>query len=290
MRTEVMSVSGSTRRQLAREAYLWACELELRAFKPGNVSRYSEGHDMTVDDFRRSAVVSAPFLVMPEMGLGESIFRAIEATRTAVGCNTNLGIVLLAAPLLRTFIGSPQGVPLQSALHDVLRMTTVHDADWVYRAIRLAQPAGLGKAPEADVWETPRISLLEAMRLAVARDSIARQYSNSFSDVFDTAIPLYDGGLSQWDNEEWATVTLFAGLLARYPDSHIERKFGIECARQVSARMAKIEAWLSACRSPQKSLGHLRDVDREFKSRGINPGTTADLTVATLLAAKLASL
>jgi triphosphoribosyl-dephospho-CoA synthase len=83
---------------------------------------------------------------------------------------------------------------------------------------------------------------------------------------------------------------VYVALLSRYTDSHVGRKFGVQCARQVSTRMAEIEVVLSACESPQNILGHLRDVDKEFKSRGINPGTTADLTVATLLAAKLASL
>ena len=47
-----------TRQQLI-EAYKDACEIELRAFKPGNVSIYADGHDMTVEDFRISARQSA---------------------------------------------------------------------------------------------------------------------------------------------------------------------------------------------------------------------------------------
>ena len=37
-----------------QQAYVEACEAELQAFKPGNVSIHAEGHDMTVEDFRRS--------------------------------------------------------------------------------------------------------------------------------------------------------------------------------------------------------------------------------------------
>lgn len=277
------------RRRLAEEAYLWACELELRAYKPGNVSLHSAGHDMTVADFRRSAAVSAPFLSDPALGLGEKIYLAIAATRQAVGCNTNLGIVLLAAPLLQAFLQPVRAPSLREALKKVLRDTTVLDADGVYRAIRLAQPAGLGEAPEADVNDAPTVNLLETMRLAAARDSVARQYSDSFSDVFDIAVPLYHERLSLWDDEEWAALAVFLGLLIRYPDSHIERKFGAACARRVSQRMVATEALLSACTTPQKILGQLREADKEFKSRGINPGTTADLTVAAILAAKLES-
>lgn len=278
------------RQRHAHDAYVWACELELRAFKPGNVSLHSTGHDMTVEDFRRSAAVSAPFLSHPGAGLGETIFRGIEATYRAVGCNTNLGIVLLCAPLMRAFLSPDREPTLRETLRKILQTTTVIDADWVYRAIRLARPAGLGEASEADVGNTPRVTLLDAMRLATARDSIARQYSDSFSEVFDIALPLYHEKLSLWDDEEWAALAVFLGLLIRYPDSHVERKFGAACARQVSQRMVATEQRLSVCASPHEILEPLREADREFKSRGINPGTTADLTVATILVAKLESL
>ncbi|MFM8441778.1 MAG: triphosphoribosyl-dephospho-CoA synthase [Methylococcus sp.] len=280
----------ATRQFIAHEAYLRACELELRAFKPGNVSIHSEGHDMTVEDFRISARVSAPYLADPELPLGEKIFRAIEATRGAVGCNTNLGIVLLAAPLIQAFIQPTGHASFHDAVRSVLNNTTVADAEWVYRAIRLAQPAGLGEAPEQDVASTPNVSLLEVMRLAAQRDSVARQYSGSFADVFHNAIPMYHVGLSLWDDEEWAAVAVFVGLLARFHDSHIERKFGAAIAQEVTELMLSVEDRLTASTTtPLQRMEVLREIDREFKTRGINPGTSADLTVATVLAAQLLS-
>lgn len=280
-------LADTGRRDFAYDAYLWACELELRAYKPGNVSLHSEGHDMTVEDFRRSARVSAPFLADPAASLGEKIFRAVEGTRGAVGCNTNLGIVLLAAPLIQAFLGPDRKKSLEDAVKAVLQNTTVDDAEWVYQAIRLAQPAGLGEAPEQDVSEAPRVNLLETMKLAASRDSIARQYANSFADVFRVAVPLYHAELSRWDDEEWAAVAVFVGIISRYTDSHIERKFGAECSRQISNRMTEVGRVLFANQLPRKNLDVLKEADLEFKSRGINPGTTADLTVATLLAARL---
>ena len=88
--------------EMLQQAYLEACEAELQAFKPGNVSIHSEGHGMTVADFRLSAKASAPHLCDPALSLGEKIFQAIASTREAVGCNTNLGIVLLAAPMMES--------------------------------------------------------------------------------------------------------------------------------------------------------------------------------------------
>ncbi|MFP3607729.1 triphosphoribosyl-dephospho-CoA synthase, partial [Paraburkholderia sp. SIMBA_053] len=53
-----------------------------------------------------------------------------------------------------------------------------------YRAIALANPGGLGDAPEQSVHAPPTVDLREAMSLAAERDSIARQYANGFADIF----------------------------------------------------------------------------------------------------------
>lgn len=278
------------RQNALRAAYLEACELELRAFKPGNVSVHSEGHAMTVEDFRRSAEVSAPFLCDEQLSLGEKIYLAVKATRETVGCNTNLGIVLLSAPLMQAFQSVRGGESLRRAVQRLLEGTSRADADWVYRAIRMAQPGGLGEASEQDVRHAPEVTLLEAMRLAEHRDRIAWQYTHSYMDIFDFAIPRYHTMLFHWGNEEWAAVAVFVGLLERIPDSHIERKFGTRYTRMVAGRMAQIEETLSNSETPQQAIRLLQEVDGEFKSCGINPGTTADLTVACLLAVRLGAL
>ena len=270
-----------------QQAYVEACEAELLAFKPGNVSIHAEGHDMTVEDFRRSAHVSAPPLCDPALSLGEKIFRAIAATRQAVGCNTNLGIVLLAAPLIQACLLEDTVASLQERLEFVLSHTTREDADWVYRAIRLASPGGLGESAEADVHSTPAITLIEAMKIAEGRDRIAWQYTNSYRNVFDLAIPRYHSWLSLWGNEQWAIVGVFTGLLIAIPDSHIERKFGTQFTRMVADRMTLVEQAMTHSGNPEQLMRILRTVDAEFKSAGINPGTTADLTVACLLAVRL---
>lgn len=271
-------------------AYLEACEIELRAFKPGNVSVHSSGHDMTADDFRRSAQASAPHLCDERLALGEKILGAIRATNETVGCNTNLGIVLLAAPLIQACHFEKKNNSLRENLRQVLDTTTVEDADRVYQAIRIAAPGGLGESPEQDVRAAPQVNLLEAMRIAAARDRIAYQYANCYADVFDFAIPSYDTALSRWGIKEWAAVAVFVKLLKRIPDSHVERKFGARFTRMVTERMTMVDRALSDSIRPEQTLQLLQDVDAEFKSAGINPGTTADLTVACLLAARLEAL
>jgi triphosphoribosyl-dephospho-CoA synthase len=280
---------GLSRQNLIR-AYREACEIELRAFKPGNISIYGPGHGMDVADFERSAEASAPHLADAALALGEKIFRAIEATRAAVGCNTNLGIVLLAAPLMEACRIRHPGEPLRAALARVLSHTTRDDALRVYEAIRLAAPGGLGEATEQDVREAPTVTLCEAMSIAQGRDRVAFQYAHGYTDVFDFAIPRYHSALSRWGDEAWAAVIVFVGLLKCFPDSHLERKFGTRYTRMVAARMVELEAALLHAASPEETLERFHEVDSEFKACGLNPGTTADLTVACLLAVRLEAL
>src|SRR5260221_12861503 len=83
-----------------RDAFVAACDSELRALKPGNVHDYADGHGMTVDDFRASAVAAAEPRCRPGLSGGARIEAAITATRTVLACKTNPRIVLLASPLV----------------------------------------------------------------------------------------------------------------------------------------------------------------------------------------------
>ncbi|WNV06113.1 triphosphoribosyl-dephospho-CoA synthase [Candidatus Methylospira mobilis] len=277
--------------QALETAFIESCECELQAFKPGNVSVYSEAHDMTVEDFRVSARVSAPFLADYRLSLGEKIVRAVRATRAAVRCNTNLGILLLAAPLMQACQIDGDSGNLRERLNRVLEETTVDDCAQVYEAIREAAPGGLGEVDAQDVQNTaPQITLYEAMKLAAERDRIAYQYTVSFKDIFDFAIPRYHSGTSRWGDEAWAAVFVFSGLLEKIPDTHIQRKFGNRFTGMVTERMTALNRMLSQSDRPEVAMQLLYEVDTEFKSSGVNPGTTADLTVACLLAVRLENL
>ena len=98
--------------------------------------------------------------------------------------NTNLGIVLLCAPL-----AAAAETPRRSASRawrDVLAGLDREDAAQVFRAIALANPGGLGDAARHDVREPADIELMEAMREAAPRDRIAYQYASNFDDIFVT--------------------------------------------------------------------------------------------------------
>jgi len=270
--------------------YRQACEIELQAFKPGNVSVYSAAHDMTVEDFRLSAAVSAGPINCADYGLGEKIYYAVKATKEAVACNTNLGIVLLCAPLLQAAMLRVEGQSLREALALVLENTTVEDAEWMFRAITLAAPGGLGAVAEQDVKQPAAVTLKQAMALAADRDRIAKQFITCFKDVFDFAVLHYNSGFVWSGDCAWAALTVFCEMLARYPDSHIERKYGKQYSEWIAAEMALLCEALKSAANPEDVLPMLYKLDSAFKAKKINPGTTADITVAAVLAALLEQL
>lgn len=275
-------MTGISRQQL-KDAYHFACEMDILAFKPGNVSVFADGHDMIADDFKLSANVSVDAITDPELSLGEKIFYAIRATREAVGCNTNLGIVLLAAPLIQAVLTIRPGQSLQDSVNAILANTTIQDAEWVFKAITLASPGGLGESEQQDVSDKPSVTLTQAMALAAEKDRVAYQYKNNYKDIFDFSIIRYNKSFDQWGDHSWAVVAVYAALLSKFPDSHIERKYGNQYTRMVSAKMALLDQELSKTNRPEQLEEMLYAIDREFKSLGVNPGTTADLTVTTVL-------
>jgi triphosphoribosyl-dephospho-CoA synthase len=274
---------GKQYQETLASAYLRACEVDLKARKPGNVSFNGPGHGMCAAQFSDSARASVDALVAPELRLGERIYRAVAASWEAVSCNTNLGIVLLCAPVLQAMLSPLPARDLRARLIQVLNAADVNDTEWIYRAIRLAAPGGLGRSQAHDVSDTPSVSVVTAMRAAAERDRIALQYTTGFADLFDCGVPRLIEAHTRWQSDEWAAVAVFLRLLGRFPDSHIARKYGKTRACEVSAKAAQLEAQLLRCYAPQEITQCLEAVDAEFKSAGINPGTTADLTVASLV-------
>ena len=259
-----------------------ACVLEATARKAGNVHPKRAFVDLTYRDFVVSADDMAPILARTqEFGVGQAIFDAVSATRDRVCRNTNLGIVLLLAPLAAV----PVGVRLADGINDVLGGLTRTDAEFAYRAIRLAQPAGLGEVEEQDISRPPTGTLLEVMRLAADRDLIARQYAENFALVLEFGLPY----LSRVENfqKHWepAIVGLQLELLARHPDSLILRKCGPEIAAEASRRAAAVlQAARPGTRDAQIALNEFDHWLRADGNRR-NPGTTADLIAAMLFAA-----
>ena len=273
--------------------YYDACMAEIQALKPGNVHIFADGHGMTVQDFIKSAEVTAPIICAPNLSLGERILQSVQATQNAVHCNTNLGIILLCAPLIHSTITmpcEPISTRLAEHLKQVLNNTTIEDAHLCFKAIALANPAGLGDSALHDVRQPADCTLLQAMQFAAARDLIARQYANNFADIFDFGVNVYLKSLGDGNNAAWSTTALYLTLLAEFEDSHIVRKHGVAAARALSQQAALHLANLKAISNPKRYQKELLEWDAQLKATGVNPGTCADLTVAILLVVAIVNM
>ena len=283
-------MGGSVPEEIVRDAIQEACVRELEALKPGNVHVHADGHHMTVDDFRTSASIVAAHLSRRGLALGEKILSAVEDSVAEVGCNTNLGIVLLCAPLAQAALTEGEEGTLRERLGRILRSLSVDDTSYVYKAIRIASPAGLGTSDEHDVASEPTVELVKAMKAAAGRDRIAFQYAHDFEDVFGFGVVRWREAISRGIAEDWAAALVYMGFLGRFLDSHIERKYSAAVAEEVRSRAMELDNALAPLASPEDKKMEMLEFDAELKSRGLNPGTSADLTVASLLTAKLADI
>lgn len=268
-----------------KQHYRDACFAEIEALKPGNVHIFADGHGMQVQDFIKSAELSSAAIAQAGLGLGERIYQSVHATWEGVGCNTNLGIILLCAPIIQSQLqqsaaSNPEN--LQQQLSQMLAMTTQVDAAWLFKAIKRANPGGLGQSDEHDVNDEAACTLLEAMQYSAEKDLIALQYSNGFLTVINEGLPQYQQALSRLERSAWAVTELYLYWLSHYPDSHIVRKHDLNIAQVVQAEaLTHYDAFLQS-KNPNQYLSALLAFDQSLKSRKINPGTSADLTVATI--------
>jgi triphosphoribosyl-dephospho-CoA synthase len=292
-----------------------ACLLEASAAKPGNVSPGRPFHDTRYEDFLASAAAIGPAMALAgQRPIGPTVLAAVEATARWAPSNTNLGIILLFAPIARAAIESsltaggeagPRaagGISIAAglraggisiaALRDgvdaVLAATTIADARAVYAAIRLARPGGLGHVDAQDVRDEPDATLQVVMTLAAGRDAIAREYATGFAATFDTGLPALSRARSDGLSWDSAVVETYLVLLAAAPDTLIARKLGVPEAQSVSRAAAAIVA-AGGVRTPT-GRSHLDAFDVRLRDprNARNPGATADLTAATLFAYLLA--
>jgi triphosphoribosyl-dephospho-CoA synthase len=259
-----------------------ACLLEVSAPKPGNVHRGADFEDMTFVDFAVSAVAIAPAMEKAvRHGVGPTVWESIRATRALIRTNTNMGTVLLLAPLAAV----PRSQRLQPGVQQVLAALTPLDSRQVYEAIRLVHPGGLGQVDSMDVAAEAPADLLAAMEAASDRDLVASQYVTGFAVVLQEVLPWLLAGPGQgWSLADTIVHTQLR-LLSRYGDSLIARKCGPALDSQVAAWATRA---LEAGSPGDEAYGEaVADLDFWLRSdhHRRNPGTTADLIAAGLFAA-----
>ncbi|NHJ40588.1 MAG: hypothetical protein FK731_11195 [Asgard group archaeon] len=293
-----------------------ACLLEVSATpKPGNVHRFRDFHDLRYEDFLASSVTLGYWIeelalkgsqirINPtkwlDLHLGESIKKAIEQSNFFHNSgNTNLGIILLFAPLSvaagitfdsKRFICDSSDLKL--AVVDVIKHTTVEDAIAVSEGIKIANPGGLGDVAKYDVKSDSiqeeliqdNINLELLMLNCKNRDNICYEISQGYLITFHTGLPTLQRTLSRCNDINIATINTYLAILAAYPDTLVKRKFGQEMATTISDKAKKILDLGGALTIDGRRELEELDIELGEEIEKINPGTTADLVAATLFA------
>jgi len=260
-----------------------ACLLEVSADKPGNVTWGKDFWDTRFVDFMASAVAIGPALRdVTQACVGETILRAVCDTHRLVSANTNLGMILLLAPLAKAAgLAHPQG--LRAGVGQVLEALTVDDARLAFEAIRLASPGGLGDADRYDVRQAGvDITLLEAMKLAQNRDTVAREYATDFEVTFELGYTTLHRFWEEGHRFSDSIVQTALTILAQVPDTLIARKEGLAVAQEVSRQAHQVLQAGGAFSGRDREALHRFDRSIRDERHRLNPGTTADLIAATL--------
>ncbi len=284
--------------------------LEASAHKPGNVSAVVDFEKTRYEHFLASAVASAPSferaaergfavsqgrLCLSKVSIGQIIMDCIaEIDAWQHGGNTLLGTVILLLPIAvaagMTREGRFETASLRANLKSVVESTTPEDAVNVYKAIGIAKPGGLGKAPKLDVNDPNAIntilqektSLYQVFKIAEKYDSICSEWVNNYHITFDSAYPSLGAHLRGSEDPSRAIVSTFLEVLADYPDTFIARKTSIEKSRQVSLEAREIlDAGGFVTSAGRRKLARFDKRLRE-SSNLLNPGTTADIISAAL--------
>jgi triphosphoribosyl-dephospho-CoA synthase len=265
-----------------------ACVLEVSAEKPGNITPRHDFADTSYEDMLRSAIALGPEIGRAgERGVGETVLAAVRATRDVAAANTNLGIVLLLAPLARA---ASRGGALRERVAEVLDALTLDDARAAYTAIVEAGAGGLDEPVEHDVRAAPTVALREAMAAAADRDSIAAEYTTTYAVTFERGLPALARALGDGLRPRDAIVELHLELLAAVPDTLVARKRGREAADRVSAGAARALAAGGVRDDAGRAAVEAFDASLRADGNALNPGTTADLVTAVLFVALLEGL
>ena len=269
-----------------KSAYLFSCKKDIELIKPGNVNLISSHKDTKAQDYLDSAILSSKELFTQNYSLGKRILESVNVTRLHVNVNTNLGIILLCAPVIQSYIDF-NNLDLREGIKKTLSTTSIKDTHDLCAAINISSPGGLGDSDMYDTASYPNASIKQIMDYSQEYDRISYQYSHNFCDIFDFIIPKLEFLNQKHESLDISLSLLFIEILAKIPDSHISRKFGDKIAKKTSNNAYDLLKILDREYDPDYLAKALNNLDYEYKKKGINPGTTADLLVASLMIYKI---
>ena len=255
--------------------------------KPGNVDRQRDLAELRFEHFLAGAVGAREGLALAADGaaVGPAFERAVAGMATQEGDNTQFGALLLLVPLVRA-AREDLSQPVAEA---VVRETTVGDAAAFYRAfdhvdVGVADPPAdmddldVRRGSDAvSAIEERGLTLYEIMERSVPGDDVAREWVQGFDRTFGAARRLADADGPVTDR----TATVFLSLLAERPDTLVATRHDETTAREVTDRAGELVAG-DALETEPAAVEAFAD---ELVERGVNPGTTADITAAGLFIA-----
>lgn len=260
--------------------------------KPGNVDRCHDYPDTSYEDFVASAIGVHPVLrkaaADPSSGVGELIRMAVEeSSRWHEGGNTHFGAFILLIPLVMAAGRCVSVDGLQDEVNKLVRETTVEDAVQLYRAFQ-ATEVHVGAVVDLSVRDPHSIdklkeegrTLYDVLSISSKYDLISQEFVHGFENSFECARIISELRAEKKLND--AIVLAYMGLMARQPDTFIATKHSTEKAVEVSERAAQIVS--------ENSMSSIAEFDQELIYEGINPGSTADIIIASLFIALLGGM
>ena len=268
--------------------------------KPGNVHRTRNYDDMVFQDFIISGVVIGN--IMEELAnqakeiddlskaeLGKYILQAVSETDKWISTNTNLGIMMMCIPIAAAAAISDGFDEIQENVGRLMDATTVDDAVNLYDAINIADAGGMGDQEEFDVMSEKAKDELRAnnqtmydvLEISAGWDRLANELTNKMPVCFEIGFPTFRDFLATCDDEDVvnkATVLTFMTILSQIPDTLISRKYGDEIAESVSKKAEGILQF----KDDDSFVEKLLEFDDYLYENKYNPGTTADLTAASI--------
>ena len=270
-------------------AFEYACKLDVFSIKPGNVFLDHPAYGMTHKDFLQSSMACSDIICEQNIDIGEKILESVKASIDVVGCNTNLGIILLCSPIVEAIYLDNEHKLQQNNLKKVIDRIDLKQTKTIYKAINLANAGGMGLKDKFDL-NTKKSSdfiLSEAMNFASSYDYIANEYTNYFNNIINTISLNWRNYFKLMGNAECATTATFLKLISSNPDSLIARKYGLDTAIEVSGKFRALSDEYCELKNPNIINNKLLLLDSELKIQGLNPGTTADVVVASIFINRL---
>ena len=287
--------------------------LEVSTNKPGNVNFMVGFEGTRIEHFLTSAVAAAPSfeeaalrgvavsnkqMRIRDVGIGEIIKNcATDISAWQKGGNTLLGTVMLFMPIA---VAAGMTSANENLAFDIQKLrqnlklatesTTPQDAVHLYEAVNIANPSGLNKAKDFDVNDPAskerlikdNVSLFDVFKIAAPYDDVCLEWVNNYPITFTEAYPYLMQQLAEKKDLNMAIVHTFLKILSEHPDTFIARKAGLEKAREISSDAGTVlKKGGLATAEGRKGVN---DLDLKLRSSGnrLNPGTTADITAATL--------